>query len=83
MAERLPGADWSRYYSFDWGNVHFAALDSNAPLTRAEVVAAVLGTGYPGVYAVRVRVPTAADMLESLEIVAGGVRRNRALLPVA
>ncbi len=28
-------SDWGRYYSFDWGNVHFVALDSNAPLTAA------------------------------------------------
>lgn len=25
-----------RYYSFDWGNVHFVALDSNDPLARAD-----------------------------------------------
>jgi acid phosphatase type 7 len=28
-------SDWGRYYSFDWGNVHFVVLDSNAPLTAA------------------------------------------------
>jgi len=33
--EDVPAADHERYYSYDWGNVHFIALDSNAPLTRA------------------------------------------------
>ena len=36
----LPEADRGRYYSFDWGNAHFIALDSNDPLERA-----VQGTG--------------------------------------
>jgi acid phosphatase type 7 len=36
----VPQSDWGRYYSFDWGNAHFVALDSNAPLD-----AAVAGTG--------------------------------------
>jgi acid phosphatase type 7 len=36
----VPLADQGRYYSFDWDNVHFVALDSNAPL---DAVAA--GTG--------------------------------------
>jgi len=31
----IAPADWGRYYSFDWGNAHFVALDSNAPLTDA------------------------------------------------
>ncbi len=31
----VPLADRGRYYSFDWGNAHFVALDTNAPLTRA------------------------------------------------
>jgi predicted MPP superfamily phosphohydrolase len=31
----VPPADRGRYYSFDWGNVHFVALDTNAPLTGA------------------------------------------------
>ncbi|OFV98388.1 MAG: hypothetical protein A3H28_02515 [Acidobacteria bacterium RIFCSPLOWO2_02_FULL_61_28] len=31
----LPDTDRGRYYSFDWGNVHFVALDSNDPLERA------------------------------------------------
>ncbi len=33
--EGVVPADQKRYYSFDWGNVHFIALDSNAPLSRA------------------------------------------------
>jgi len=36
----IPVADQGRYYSFDWDNVHFVALDSNAPLD-----AAIAGTG--------------------------------------
>ena len=28
-------ADHGRYYSFDWGDVHFVALDSNTPLEEA------------------------------------------------
>jgi len=28
--------DWGRYYSFDWGNIHFVALDSNSPLARVD-----------------------------------------------
>ncbi len=31
----VPAADRGRYYSFDFGNVHFIALDSNAPLADA------------------------------------------------
>jgi uncharacterized protein (TIGR03437 family) len=31
-AALVPEADRGRYYSFDWGNVHFAAVDSNDPL---------------------------------------------------
>lgn len=27
-------ADYRRYYSFDWGNAHFVALDANKPLTQ-------------------------------------------------
>jgi len=38
--EEVPEEDHGRYYSFDWGNVHFVALDSNVPLARA-----VQGTG--------------------------------------
>jgi uncharacterized protein (TIGR03437 family) len=34
-SEGVPAADRGRYYSFDWGNVHFVALDSNLPLSRA------------------------------------------------
>jgi acid phosphatase type 7 len=30
-----PTANSGRYYSFDWGDVHFVALDSNAPLASA------------------------------------------------
>lgn len=33
--EGVPPADRGRYYSFDWGNVHFVSLDSNAPLVNA------------------------------------------------
>jgi uncharacterized protein (TIGR03437 family) len=29
------GAEHGRYYSFDWGNAHFVALDTNEPLARA------------------------------------------------
>lgn len=36
----VPAHDWGRYYSFDWGNVHFVALDSNLPLDEA-----IAGTG--------------------------------------
>ena len=31
----VAAADRGRYYSFDWGNVHFVALDSNDPLTNS------------------------------------------------
>lgn len=30
--EGVPPQDRGRYYSFDWGPVHFVSLDSNAPL---------------------------------------------------
>src|SRR6266536_2639248 len=33
--EGVPLADRGRYYSFDWGNVHFISLDSNASLASA------------------------------------------------
>ena len=33
--DSAPLAERGRYYSFDWGNVHFAAVDSNAPLAHA------------------------------------------------
>ena len=33
--DSAPLAERGRYYSFDWGNVHFAAVDSNAPLVQA------------------------------------------------
>jgi uncharacterized protein (TIGR03437 family) len=36
----VPAADQGRYYSFDWGNAHFVALDSNTPLDDA-----IAGTG--------------------------------------
>lgn len=36
----VPASDAGRYYSFDWGNAHFVALDSNAPLDDA-----IAGTG--------------------------------------
>jgi len=31
----VPEQDRGRYYSFDWGNVHFVSVDSNAPLVLA------------------------------------------------
>ena len=31
----VPNADRGRYYSFDWGDVHFISLDSNIPLEKA------------------------------------------------
>ncbi len=34
--EGVPEPDRGRYYSFDWGDVHFVALDSNAPLIPGE-----------------------------------------------
>ena len=34
-ADLVPPAEQGRYYSFDWGNAHFVAVDSNAPLSRA------------------------------------------------
>ena len=34
-AEGVASHEWGRYYSFDWGNAHFVALDTNAPLERA------------------------------------------------
>ncbi len=34
-ASNVPAADRGRYYSFDWGDVHFISLDSNTPLQRA------------------------------------------------
>lgn len=39
-ASGVEGRDHGRYYSFDWGNAHFVALDSNQPL-----VDAAAGTG--------------------------------------
>jgi acid phosphatase type 7 len=36
----VPVSDRGRYYSFDWGNAHFVALDSNLPLDNA-----IAGTG--------------------------------------
>ncbi len=32
----VPPPDRGRYYSFDWGNAHFVALDTNAPLARCD-----------------------------------------------
>lgn len=34
-AAGVPAPDRGRYYSFDWGNAHFVALDSNWPLMEA------------------------------------------------
>jgi hypothetical protein len=31
----VPESDRGRYYSFDWGGVHFVSVDSNIPLVRA------------------------------------------------
>lgn len=31
----VPEFDRGRYYSFDWGDVHFLSLDTNAPLEQA------------------------------------------------
>src|SRR5581483_10806821 len=36
----VPPIDRGRYYSFDWGNVHFVSLDGHQSLERA-----VVGTG--------------------------------------
>ena len=33
--ETVPAADRGRYYSFDWGNVHFVSLDAMLSLQRA------------------------------------------------
>ena len=33
-ASGVPPIDQGRYYSFDWGNVHFVCLDTNTPLYR-------------------------------------------------
>lgn len=32
----VPAQGIQRYYSFDWGNVHFVTVDSNTPLLEAE-----------------------------------------------
>jgi uncharacterized protein (TIGR03437 family) len=34
-ADEVRSGDRGRYYSFDWGNCHFVALDSNLPLYQA------------------------------------------------
>jgi len=34
-AEGVPEPDRGRYYSFDWGNVHFVSLDTNLPFSEA------------------------------------------------
>jgi uncharacterized protein (TIGR03437 family) len=33
--EGVPEPDQGRYYSFDWGDVHFVSVDTNAPFARA------------------------------------------------
>jgi uncharacterized protein (TIGR03437 family) len=33
--EGVPVSDRGRYYSFDWGNVHFTSVDTNLPLVQA------------------------------------------------
>ena len=45
--ETVPPAERGRYYSFDWGNVHFVSLDSHeAPVTNeGSLRKAILGTG--------------------------------------
>jgi 3',5'-cyclic AMP phosphodiesterase CpdA len=32
----VPPEDVGRYYSFDWGNIHFVSLDSNTPLANVD-----------------------------------------------
>ncbi len=32
----VPPEGWQRYYSFDWGNTHFTAIDTNTPLEAVE-----------------------------------------------
>ncbi|MGH9674153.1 MAG: metallophosphoesterase, partial [Bryobacteraceae bacterium] len=39
-SDGVPAADRGRYYSFDWGNVHFLSLDSNAPVIPGEAAMA-------------------------------------------
>jgi len=39
-SETVPLPERGRYYSFDWGDVHFVSLDTNLPLARA-----IQGTG--------------------------------------
>jgi len=34
-SEGIPSPDIGRYYSFDWGNVHFVSLDAHLALERA------------------------------------------------
>jgi hypothetical protein len=34
-ADTTPAADTGRYYSYDWGNVHFVSLDAHASLVDA------------------------------------------------
>lgn len=34
-SQNVPPADRGRYYSFDWGNVHFVSLDGHLSLERA------------------------------------------------
>ncbi len=31
----VPEEGWNRYYSYDWGNAHFVAIDTNTPLDQA------------------------------------------------
>jgi acid phosphatase type 7 len=40
-ASNVPAADMGRYYSFDWGDAHFTAVDSNL-LTAADAAARML-----------------------------------------
>lgn len=34
-SETVPAADRGRYYSFNWGTVHFVSIDTNEPLSKA------------------------------------------------
>jgi hypothetical protein len=37
-SDTVPFAERGRYYSFDWGNVHFVSLDSNLPFERTQML---------------------------------------------
>jgi len=48
----------------------------------AEVISAALDTGYPGLYRILLRVPSALPTPAPVQFMAGGVASNTALLPV-